>query len=77
MQRRTRGSEWTSFLRVLAILKRLMEGPATKEQLIQSVLDTVGADVYPSALSARQYAFRHDRGNLKKRLALPTRCSWS
>ncbi|HXF83861.1 MAG TPA: WYL domain-containing protein [Anaerolineales bacterium] len=56
------------FLRVLAILKRLMEGPATSEQLIQSVLDTVGMDSYPSAPSARKYAFKHDRDNLRKRL---------
>lgn len=65
-----RGSEWVSFLRVLAILKRLMEGPATSEELIQSVLETVGADAYPSAPSARQAAFKHDRANLKKRLGV-------
>jgi predicted DNA-binding transcriptional regulator YafY len=65
-----RGSEWVSFLRVLTILKRLMEGPATSEELIQSVLDTVGADAYPSVPSARQAAFKHDRSNLKKRLGV-------
>jgi len=66
----TRGSEWISFLRVLAILKRLMEGPATNEQLIESVLETVRTDAYPSAPSARQHAFKHDRANLKKRLGV-------
>lgn len=65
-----RGSEWVSFLRVLAILKRLMEGPATNEELIRSVLETVGADAYPSASSARKHAFKHDRDNLKKRLGV-------
>lgn len=65
-----RGNEWVSFLRVLAILKRLMEGPATNEELIQFVLDTVGADAYPSVPSARQAAFKHDRANLKKRLGV-------
>jgi hypothetical protein len=30
----------------------------------------VGADAYPSALRARQFAFKHDRGNLKKRLGV-------
>ena len=45
-----------------------MEGPATNDQLIQSVLQTVGADAYPSAPGAREYAFKRDRSNLKKRL---------
>lgn len=62
------GTEWRSFLRAAAILKRLMEGPATHEELIRSVLDTVGADSYPSAPSARKHAFKHDRDNLRKRL---------
>lgn len=65
-----RGSEWVSFLRALALLKRLMEGPATNEELIQSVLDIVGADAYPSAPSARFHRFKHDRDNLKKRLGV-------
>ncbi|MCS6995155.1 MAG: WYL domain-containing protein [Anaerolineales bacterium] len=63
-----RGSEWVTFLRVLAILKRLMQGPATGQALIQSVLDLVGADAYPSAPSARSAAFKHDRESLKHRL---------
>lgn len=67
-----RGSEWASFLRVLAILNRLKEGPATGEQLIQSVLETMGADAYPSAPGARQAAFKRDRANLKKRLGVET-----
>lgn len=70
MQRITRGSEWVSFLRALAILKRLMDGPATNGQLIQSVLETVGAEAYPSASSARQAAFKHDRTNLRNRLGV-------
>jgi predicted DNA-binding transcriptional regulator YafY len=65
-----RGSDWVTFLRALAILKRLMEGPASGEELIQSVLETVGTEAYPSAPSARQAAFKHDRANLKKRLGV-------
>jgi predicted DNA-binding transcriptional regulator YafY len=65
-----RGSEWVSFLRALAILRRLMEGTATNDQLIQSVLQTVGADAYPSAPGAREFAFKRDRSNLKKRLGV-------
>ncbi|GAB4459593.1 MAG: hypothetical protein Kow0070_14760 [Anaerolineales bacterium] len=65
-----RDSEWVPFIRVLVILKRLMEGPATSEQLIQSVLDHVGADAYSSASSARKHAFKHDRENLRKRLGV-------
>jgi predicted DNA-binding transcriptional regulator YafY len=70
MQRGKRGSDWTAFLRALAILKGLREGPASNEQLIQSVLNTVGADAYPSMPSRRQFAFKHDRENLKKRLGV-------
>jgi predicted DNA-binding transcriptional regulator YafY len=70
MQRRARGSGWVSCLRALAILKRLMEGPATNEQLIQAVCEIVGPDVYPSASGARQEAFKHDRENLKKHLGV-------
>jgi len=36
--------------------------------LIQSVLEHVGADAYPSASQSRQAAFKHDRENLKHRL---------
>ncbi len=62
----TRGSDWNSFLRVLAMLRRLMEGPATKEQLIQSVLQTVGTSAYAASPAARQAAFKHDLAHLKK-----------
>jgi predicted DNA-binding transcriptional regulator YafY len=64
----TRGSEWNSFLRVLAMLRRLMEGPATNEQLIQAVLQSVGTSAYPASPTARQAALKHDRTHLKKRL---------
>src|SRR5215216_6019261 len=67
-QRGIRGSEWVAILRSLAILKRLMAGPATNEQLIQSVLDTLGANAYSPESSAQLHALKHDRGNLKKRL---------
>ncbi len=63
-----RGSDWRSFLRALAILKRLMEGPATREQLFEAVRSAVGADAYPDSVSAREHAFKHDRRNVRERL---------
>ncbi|GAB4483917.1 MAG: hypothetical protein OHK0031_07660 [Anaerolineales bacterium] len=66
----TRGTEWLPFLRVLAMLRRLMEGAATNEQLVQAVLDLVGPEAYPSAPRARMYAFKHDRSKMKNLLGV-------
>jgi len=65
-----RRSEWLAILRALAILKRLQEGPATNEQLIEAVLQTVGADAYPPAAGAQQAAFKRDRQRLRRELGV-------
>lgn len=65
-----RGSEWQALLRALAIMKRLLAGPATSEELIQSVLEQVGAEAYPSAPGARQAAFKRDRKKLRHLLGV-------
>lgn len=66
----TRGSEWLPFLRALSILQRLLEGPASNQELIQAVLNSVGAEAYPAAPAARQAAFKRDRRKLREILGV-------
>lgn len=68
--RKTRNGEWITFLRTLALLQRLLRGPATAEELIASVLETAGREAYPQRDSARRAAFKHDRENLRNRLGV-------
>ena len=65
-----RGSDWQSFRRALAILRRLRKGPATPTQLVEYVLDAEGPDAYPQSDSARDKAFKRDRENLRSRLGV-------
>lgn len=68
MQGGSRGSEWVTLRRALAILQRLSAGPADGNELIAAVLATVGPEAYPDELSARRSAFKRDRDNLRKHL---------
>ncbi len=63
----TRGSDWTTFLRALALLKRLMQGPASGEALISYVAMSL-PEAYPPEAPAREAAFKHDREHLRDRL---------
>ena len=63
----TRGSDWTTFLRALALLKRLMQAPASREELLEYV-ETTLPGAYPPGDSAREAAFKHDREHLRDRL---------
>ncbi len=65
-----RGSEWVSLRRCLAIVRRLQMGPARPSELIAFVSKTVGERAYPVSSSAREKAFKRDRENLRKRLAV-------
>lgn len=65
MRRGKRSSEWLPFLRALAILQRLLEGPASGQELIEAVLNNVAPDAYPQAPTARQAAFKRDRQKLR------------
>ena len=65
-----RGSDWQSFRRALAILRRLRKGPSTPSQLIDFVLQEEGSDAYPEARSAREKAFKRDREHLRNRLGV-------
>jgi predicted DNA-binding transcriptional regulator YafY len=61
----TRGSEWITFQRCMAILQRLQRGPASAEELIQAVLEIAGTEAYPPGEVARKAAFKHDREKLR------------
>lgn len=63
-----RGSEWISLKRSLIILRRLIIGPASGQDLVQAVIDLLGAEAYPTTEKARRAAFKHDRDNLRKNL---------
>lgn len=63
-----RGSEWVALRRSLAILRRLLQGPATGEDLIEAVRQAVGPEAYPAQKRARQEAFKRDRENLRDKL---------
>ena len=63
-----RGSEWVSLKRSLIILRRLIAGRASSIELVQAVIDGMGAEAYPLADRARQAAFKHDRDNLRRNL---------
>lgn len=65
----TRGSDWTTFLRALALLKRLMQAPASGDALMKYVEATLPG-AYPPGDSAREAAFKHDREHLRDRLGV-------
>ncbi len=67
-QRKTRGSEWDVFLRSITLLQRLLQGPATAEELIHFACDTLQKDIYPRTESAQRAAFKHDMAHLRNRL---------
>lgn len=64
--RRPRDSEWMTLRRCLALLQRLLRGPATKADLIEAVRANVGAEAYvPNAETERISALQKD---LRERL---------
>ncbi len=60
-----RASEWQALRRCLAILQRLMQGPASGDELAAAVLSLLGPHAYPAEESARRYAFKRDRQHLR------------
>jgi predicted DNA-binding transcriptional regulator YafY len=63
-------SDWRAFRRCLAILQRLIKGPATSQELIAHVIEVEGSDAYSSSASAREKAFKRDRESLRQRLGV-------
>ena len=68
ISRGVRASEWLAIRRSLALLHRLLGGPASTPELIASVLDIVGPEAYPEGQKARLAAFKRDRNNLRLQL---------
>lgn len=59
--RRSRDSEWMTMRRCLALLQRLLRGPATKAELMAAVHDQVGDEAYLTNPSTRRSsAFEKD-----------------
>jgi len=68
MKSSTRSSKWDTFLRSLALLQRLQQGPATTDELVTFACATVREDIYPESETAQRAAFKHDVAHLKNRL---------
>ncbi len=59
--RRSRDSEWMTMRRCLALLQRLLRGPATKAELMTAVRDQVGDEAYlTNPSTGRSSAFEKD-----------------
>ncbi|MBO9369202.1 MAG: WYL domain-containing protein [Chloroflexi bacterium] len=67
MTRGKRESEWVILRRCLAILQRLRQGPADREELMRAV-ETLAPEAYPVSLSARREAFKRDKQKLREAL---------
>jgi len=63
-------NEWLAPLRTMSLLQRLMQGPASADELISFVCSKIGESAYPKTKSARDAAFKHDRDRLKKKLGV-------
>ncbi len=65
-----RSSAWLPVQRSIVLLRRLLLGPATAEELIQAVFTQVGRDAYPPGSQALKAAFKHDRERLRNQLGV-------
>lgn len=63
-------NEWLAPLRTISLLQRLMQGPASADELIQFVSSKLNEDSYPKTKSALDAAFKHDRDRLRKILGV-------
>ena len=70
MSSSTRGSEWLVLRRCLAIIKHLLRGPASANELISTVRELCGLDAYPQNETTCKRAFKRDRHNLRDRLGV-------
>jgi predicted DNA-binding transcriptional regulator YafY len=57
----------------LVILQRLLEGPASGNELVRSVGERLGSDAYPQSKNARDAGFKRDRANLRAHLLAEVR----
>ena len=65
-----RNASWLVIQRGLALVRRLMRGPATKEELLLAVRMAVGPDSYSQSASAATHALKNDRAALDAHLGI-------
>jgi hypothetical protein len=63
-----RSSEWLSLRRCLAIVQRLLMGPASPSEILDYVIKLIGDDCYAVSSSRKEKAFKHDRESIRQRL---------
>lgn len=68
--RGARNPSWLVLQRGLAIMRRLMRGPATKAELLAAVCAAIGPDAYSEAASAAERALKNDRAVLREKLGV-------
>lgn len=66
----SRESTWLVARRCLALIRRLQQGPATKEELLKSIYAAEDASEDPAAMTKR---FEHDKRRLRQRLDVQVR----
>ncbi len=65
-----RNPSWLILQRGLAIIRRLLRGPATKRELLAAVRAAVGPGAYSDSDSAADHALKNDRAALKEHLGI-------
>lgn len=68
-----RESSWLVLRRGLAVVCRLLRGPATKDELLVAVRESVDPEAYSDVSSAAERALKHDRAVLKRQLGIQIR----
>jgi predicted DNA-binding transcriptional regulator YafY len=63
-------SPWLVMRRCLAIVRRLVRGPASGQELIAFVRAQIDAQAYSPAAAAARSAFKRDRGHLRHKLGV-------
>lgn len=65
-----RNASWLVLQRSLAIVRRLLRGPATKKELLEAVRLAVGTEAYSASDTAAAHALKNDRAALAAHLGI-------
>lgn len=65
-----RNTSWFVLQRSLAIVRRLLRGPATKQELLEAVRLVVGPEAYSASETAATHALKNDRAALAAHLGI-------
>lgn len=68
MSRGRKESPWQTMRRCLAVVRRLVRGPASSAELLAFVREAVGEEAYSPEPTAARSALRHDREHLARDL---------